>query len=52
MAGRRPSPAALLILLVAAAFAPISTAVRPVSDAHRSAAAELFAPSADGSFGE
>jgi oligosaccharyltransferase complex subunit delta (ribophorin II) len=52
MAGRRPAPAALLILLVAAAFAPISTAVRPVSDAHRSAAAELFAPSADGSFGE
>ncbi|TKW18416.1 hypothetical protein SEVIR_5G429300v4 [Setaria viridis] len=52
MAGRRPSPAALLILLVAAAFAPISTAVRPVSDAHRSAAAELFAPSADGSFGD
>ncbi|KAG2593757.1 hypothetical protein PVAP13_5NG012606 [Panicum virgatum] len=52
MAGRRPAPAALLVLLLAAAFAPISSAVRPVSDAHRSAAAELFAPSADGSFGD
>ncbi|RLN04336.1 hypothetical protein C2845_PM13G16870 [Panicum miliaceum] len=52
MAGRRPAPAALLVLLLAAAFAPISSAVRPVSDAHRSAAAELFAPSADGSFDE
>jgi len=52
MAGRRPAPAALIVLLLAAAFAPISSAVRPVSDAHRSAAAELFAPSADGSFGD
>ncbi|CAD6228558.1 unnamed protein product [Miscanthus lutarioriparius] len=52
MAGRRPAPAALLLLLLAAAFAHISSAVRPVSDAHRSAAAELFAPSADGSFGD
>ncbi|CAO1940663.1 unnamed protein product [Urochloa humidicola] len=52
MAGRRPAPAAVLILLLAAVFAPISSAVRPVSDAHRSAAAELFAPSADGSFGD
>ncbi|OQU88089.1 dolichyl-diphosphooligosaccharide--protein glycosyltransferase subunit 2 isoform X2 [Sorghum bicolor] len=52
MAGRRPAPAALLLLLLAASFAPISSAVRPVSDAHRSAAAELFAPSADGSFGD
>ncbi|OEL29062.1 Dolichyl-diphosphooligosaccharide--protein glycosyltransferase subunit 2 [Dichanthelium oligosanthes] len=51
MAGRCPVPAALLFLLIAAVFAPIS-AVRPVSDAHRSAAAELFAPSADGSFGD
>ncbi|AQK98766.1 Dolichyl-diphosphooligosaccharide--protein glycosyltransferase subunit 2 [Zea mays] len=50
MAGRRPAPAALLLLAVA--FAPISSAVRPVSDAHRSAAEELFAPSADGSFGD
>ncbi|CAD6235383.1 unnamed protein product [Miscanthus lutarioriparius] len=52
MAGRRPAPAAILLVLLAAAFAPISSAVRPVSDAHRSAAAELFAPSADGSFGD
>ncbi|XP_066315613.1 dolichyl-diphosphooligosaccharide--protein glycosyltransferase subunit 2 [Miscanthus floridulus] len=52
MAGRRPAPAALLLLLLAAAFAHISSAVRPVSDAHRSAAAELFAPLADGSFGD
>ncbi|CAL4972528.1 unnamed protein product [Urochloa decumbens] len=52
MAGRRPAPAAVLILLLAAVFAPMSCAVRPVSDAHRSAAAELFAPSADGSFGD
>jgi oligosaccharyltransferase complex subunit delta (ribophorin II) len=52
MAGRRPAPPGLLVLLLAAAFAPISSAVRPVSDAHRSAAAELFAPSADGSFGD
>ncbi|NP_001141747.1 Dolichyl-diphosphooligosaccharide--protein glycosyltransferase subunit 2 precursor [Zea mays] len=51
MAGRRPAPVAILLLL-AAAFAPISSAVRPVSDAHRSAAVELFAPSADGSFGD
>nr|CAB3475188.1 unnamed protein product [Digitaria exilis] len=52
MARRRPAPAALLILVLAAAFASISSAVRPVSDAHRSAASELFAPSADGSFGD
>ncbi|KAL6840381.1 hypothetical protein ACP4OV_030191 [Aristida adscensionis] len=54
MAGRRPAPAALLLLLpiLAAAVAPLSSAARPVSDAHRSAAAELFAPSADGSFGD
>ncbi|XP_062207842.1 dolichyl-diphosphooligosaccharide--protein glycosyltransferase subunit 2 [Phragmites australis] len=52
MAGRRPAPAALLLLLLlAATVAPLS-AVSPVSDAHRSAAAELFAPSADGSFGD
>nr|CAB3479204.1 unnamed protein product [Digitaria exilis] len=52
MAGRRPAPAAFLILVLTAAFASISSAVRPVSDAHRSAASELFAPSADGSFGD
>ncbi|TVU36096.1 hypothetical protein EJB05_18011 [Eragrostis curvula] len=52
MAGRRLAPAALLILFVAAAVTPFSSAVRRVSDAHRSAAAELFASSADGSFGD
>ncbi|GJM92118.1 hypothetical protein PR202_ga08549 [Eleusine coracana subsp. coracana] len=52
MAGRRLASAALLTLLLAVAVAPLSSAVRPVSDAHRSAAAELFAPSADGSFGD
>jgi oligosaccharyltransferase complex subunit delta (ribophorin II) len=43
------TPLAALLLLVVAVVAPISSAVRPVSDAHRSAAAELFA---DGSLGE
>ncbi|KAL6616590.1 hypothetical protein ACP70R_038860 [Stipagrostis hirtigluma subsp. patula] len=52
MAGRLPAPAALLLLVLAAALVPLSSAVRPVSDAHRSTAAELFAPSADGSFGD
>jgi oligosaccharyltransferase complex subunit delta (ribophorin II) len=52
MAGRRLASAALLALLLAVAVAPLSSAVRPVSDAHRSAAAELFGPSADGSFGD
>jgi len=48
MAWRLP-PLAVLLLLIAAAVAPLSSAVRPVSDAHRSAAAELFAASTDGS---
>ncbi|KAF7039300.1 hypothetical protein CFC21_049324 [Triticum aestivum] len=46
MAWRLP-PLAVLLLLVAAAVAPLSSAVRPVSDAHRSVAAELFAASPD-----
>ncbi|CAM0884274.1 unnamed protein product [Alopecurus aequalis] len=50
MAWRLPPLAALLLL--AAVVAPISSAVRPVSDAHRSAAAELFAASTDGSLGD
>ncbi|KAG8054260.1 hypothetical protein GUJ93_ZPchr0001g30369 [Zizania palustris] len=50
MAGGR-SALATLVLLLAAAVAPLSCSVRPVSDAHRSAAAELFAASPDGSFG-
>ncbi|KAL5227460.1 hypothetical protein ABZP36_015725 [Zizania latifolia] len=52
MAGGLPALATLLLLLLAAAVAPLSAAVRPVSDAHRSAAAELFAASPDGSFGD
>uniref|UniRef100_A0ACD5XBZ4 Uncharacterized protein n=1 Tax=Avena sativa TaxID=4498 RepID=A0ACD5XBZ4_AVESA len=50
MVWRLPPLAALL--LVAAVVAPISSAVRPVSDAHRSAAVELFAASSDGSLGD
>ncbi|XP_048565656.1 dolichyl-diphosphooligosaccharide--protein glycosyltransferase subunit 2 [Triticum urartu] len=46
MAWRLP-PLAVLLLLVAAAVAPLSSAVRPVSEAHRSVAAELFAASPD-----
>uniref|UniRef100_A0A0D9V9C5 Dolichyl-diphosphooligosaccharide--protein glycosyltransferase subunit 2 n=1 Tax=Leersia perrieri TaxID=77586 RepID=A0A0D9V9C5_9ORYZ len=52
-AGRLPASVTLLLLLLAAtAVAPLASAVRPVSDAHRSAAAELFAASPDGSFGD
>jgi oligosaccharyltransferase complex subunit delta (ribophorin II) len=52
-AGGLPASATLLLLVIAAvAVAPLASAVRPVSDAHRSAAAELFAASPDGSFGE
>lgn len=50
MVWRLPPLAALL--LVAAVVAPISSAVRPVSEAHRSAAAKLFAASTDGSLGD
>ncbi|KAF0916453.1 hypothetical protein E2562_007538 [Oryza meyeriana var. granulata] len=52
MAGGLSPLATLLLLLAAAAVAPLASAVRPVSDAHRSAAAELFAASSDGSFGD
>jgi oligosaccharyltransferase complex subunit delta (ribophorin II) len=52
MAGRLLASTALLAILLTMAVAPLSSAVRPVSDVHRSAAAELFAPYADGSFGE
>uniref|UniRef100_A0A0E0N6L4 Dolichyl-diphosphooligosaccharide--protein glycosyltransferase subunit 2 n=1 Tax=Oryza rufipogon TaxID=4529 RepID=A0A0E0N6L4_ORYRU len=52
-AGGLPASATLLLLVIAAvAVAPLASAVRPVSDAHRSAAAELFAASPDGSFGD
>ncbi|XP_015698304.1 dolichyl-diphosphooligosaccharide--protein glycosyltransferase subunit 2 [Oryza brachyantha] len=46
------APLATLLLLLLLVAAPLASAVRPVSDAHRSAAAELFAASADGSFGD
>ncbi|KAM0860952.1 hypothetical protein ACQ4PT_046220 [Festuca glaucescens] len=50
MAWRLPPLAVLLLLGVT--VAPLSSAVRPVSDAHRSAAAELFAAFPDGSLGD
>ncbi|KAL5222552.1 hypothetical protein ABZP36_027265 [Zizania latifolia] len=50
MAGGLPALATLILLV--AAVAPLSSAVRPVSDAHRSTSAELFAASPDGSFGD
>jgi oligosaccharyltransferase complex subunit delta (ribophorin II) len=52
MAGRLPPLAVLLLALLSAALSPLTSAVRPVSDAHRSAAAELFAASSDGSLGD
>jgi oligosaccharyltransferase complex subunit delta (ribophorin II) len=45
-------PPLAVLLLLAVIVAPLSSAVRPVSDAHRSAAAELFAALPDGSLGE
>uniref|UniRef100_A0A0E0JSK8 Dolichyl-diphosphooligosaccharide--protein glycosyltransferase subunit 2 n=1 Tax=Oryza punctata TaxID=4537 RepID=A0A0E0JSK8_ORYPU len=54
-AGGLPSSATLLLIIIlvaAVAVAPLASAVRPVSDAHRSTAAELFAASPDGSFGD
>ncbi|KAK1669054.1 hypothetical protein QYE76_057213 [Lolium multiflorum] len=42
-------PPLAVLLLLAVIVAPLSSAVRPVSDAHRSAATELFA---DGSLGD
>ncbi|XP_047054110.1 dolichyl-diphosphooligosaccharide--protein glycosyltransferase subunit 2-like [Lolium rigidum] len=45
-------PPLAVLLLLAVIVAPLSSAVRPVSDAHRSAAAELFAALPDGSLGD
>jgi oligosaccharyltransferase complex subunit delta (ribophorin II) len=45
-------PPLAVLLLLSVIVAPLSSAVRPVSDAHRSAAAELFAALPDGSLGD
>ena len=48
--GHRPSlwaPAAVVLLSVAGAVAHLSSVVRIIYDAHRSAAAKLFTPSTD-----
>ncbi|XP_051227710.1 dolichyl-diphosphooligosaccharide--protein glycosyltransferase subunit 2 [Lolium perenne] len=45
-------PPLAVLLLLAVIVAPLSSAVRPVSDAHRSAAAELFTAFPDGSLGD
>ncbi|XP_047059019.1 dolichyl-diphosphooligosaccharide--protein glycosyltransferase subunit 2 [Lolium rigidum] len=45
-------PPLAVLLVLAVIVAPLSSAVRPVSDAHRSTAAELFTAFPDGSLGD
>ncbi|KAJ6842668.1 dolichyl-diphosphooligosaccharide--protein glycosyltransferase subunit 2-like [Iris pallida] len=50
MAKRNPWILALLVAICSSLSVSVQAVVRPISEAHRSAASELFAP-ADGSFG-